>query len=160
MLDPVQLRLEIVRPVLQSIGMWSYASENLVVGTAIQESTYMDGSKTMLKQMGKGPALGICQMEPDTHDWLINDWLMHRPALLVKIHEWSVSMSAGEMTWNMAYAVAMCRVRYYTDAQPLPAADDLMGLANYWKRVYNTVEGKGRPMEFITKYQRFGSHNV
>lgn len=58
-----QLRLYVIRPTLEKIELWSEAAENLLLGTTAQES-HMG---TYIKQVGKGPALGIYQMEPATH---------------------------------------------------------------------------------------------
>ena len=70
-LDVNQVRLYVVRPALQEIGLWSQVAENLVLGTAVTESRLK-----YLKQLGKGPALGIFQMEPFTHNdiWRTHLW--------------------------------------------------------------------------------------
>ena len=49
-LNAQQLRTLVVRPALQAIGAWSPAAENLVMGTAGQESRL-----THLHQLGGGP---------------------------------------------------------------------------------------------------------
>lgn len=56
-----QFRIEIVRPALVTIDLYSDAAENLVMGTAAQES-HLD----YVKQSGNGPALSLFQMEPAT----------------------------------------------------------------------------------------------
>lgn len=53
----------VVRPVLRVMSAWSQPAEDLVMGTAAQESRL-----TYLRQLGGGPALGLWQMEPATHD--------------------------------------------------------------------------------------------
>jgi len=62
-LDAGQLRMYVVRPVLRVMSAWSQPAEDLVMGTAAQESRL-----TYLRQLGGGPALGLWQMEPATHD--------------------------------------------------------------------------------------------
>ena len=49
----------------------------------------------------------------------------------------------GELVRNLAYATAICRVRYARVPGALPAAHDIDGLAAYWKAHYNTALGKG-----------------
>jgi len=49
----------------------------------------------------------------------------------------------------------MCRVHYLRRAEPLPKADDVHGMAAYWKRYYNTVHGKGTQQEFVENYERY-----
>ena len=60
-IDINQFREEVVRPVLQDLKMYSPVAENLIMGTAAQESGF-----TYIKQLGGGPALGMFQVEPAT----------------------------------------------------------------------------------------------
>ena len=62
---------------------------------------------------------------------------------------------AGQMVWNLAYATAIARVVYLRVPAPLPPATDLVALAAYWKRWYNTRAGSGTSAEFIANYRRF-----
>ena len=73
------LRLYIIRPTLQKINLWSEAAENLLLGTAAQESLL----GTYLKQNGNGPALGIYQMEPNTHKDIWIHYLNYHEACLL-----------------------------------------------------------------------------
>lgn len=154
MIHPEQLRQLIVRPALDTLGLWSRAAENLVVGTAAAES----GLK-YLAQLG-GPALGIFQCEPATHSDLWCSYLDFRPELAAKVmvaagrgtktprlppHDWLV--------FNLRYAAAICRVHYLRVPHPLPAADDVEGLARYWKAHYNTALGAGTVEHFVNAYE-------
>ena len=47
----------------------------------------------------------------------------------------------------------MARVHYLRVPQPLPAADDIDGLARYWKAHWNTREGAGTPERFVESYR-------
>lgn len=157
-MDPNQLRTEIIRPVLQHIGLWSETAENLVLYTACQESNLR-----FIKQLGNGPALGIYQMEPLTHDDIWANFLAYRPKSFVdKIANFRnrgyipfITRPCDEMVGNLFYATAMCRVHYYRRPESLPA-NDLESLAKYWKRFYNTPLGKGTEAEFIENAKRFG----
>ena len=55
------LRVEVIRPALRALDLWSPAAEDLVLGTAAQES-----GLAYLRQIGGGPALGLWQIEPAT----------------------------------------------------------------------------------------------
>jgi len=148
MLDVKQFRDLVVIPVLNSGQMGGEAATNLVLGTAIQESRL-----TYLKQLHDGPALGLFQMEPATHDDIWENYLAYRPDLA----RWVSSLTpfdrtSHELIGNLWYSTAMCRVHYRRDPEPLPAADDIEGLAEYWKRVYNTYEGAGTVEEFIENW--------
>lgn len=154
MLSVPQLREYIVRPTLLHLGLYSQAAENLLVGTALQESrlTYIDQLAP-----GPGPAYGLLQMERATHDDIWENYLRFNPALRTKVEQtlalWP-SDRLFQLHTNNGYAFAMGRVHYLRVSQPLPAADDRLGLARYWKRYYNTVKGKGTVDEFLENYNR------
>ena len=76
MLSSIHLLDRVIAPALEKIGLWSRAAEELVLGTAIIES-----GLTYLKQHGDGPALGLWQVEPATHDDLYTNFLNYRPEL-------------------------------------------------------------------------------
>lgn len=148
-MDSNQLRFLVVRPVLEHIGLHSEAAENLVMGTAAQESRLK-----YIHQLGNGPAKGLFQMEPATHDDIWGNFLEYRDdtAGLVLDYFAGGKPDADQMVWNMAYACAMCRVHYLRVPEGLPAADDIDGLAAYWKEHYNTHLGAGTVEEFIENY--------
>lgn len=141
-LDAQQLRELIVRPTLQYIGLHNPAAENLVLGTALVES----GAK-FIKQVGGGPALGICQMEPETHDDIWANYLRYKPELAQKLQglmtSAEITRGAAEMIGNLYYAFGMTRVHYLRAPDRLPASADVVGMARYWKRYYNTPLGAG-----------------
>lgn len=146
-----QLRELVIRPVLESFDLHSQSAENLLVLTACVESA----CGKWLHQNG-GPALGIFQMEPATHDDIHMHFLPSKPHIRASLHRWSVRRSCEEMIWNLAYAALMCRLHYLRDRKPLPQADDIPGLAAYWKRVYNTHLGKGRVEDAVDLYEALG----
>lgn len=153
MLSVPQLREYIVRPTLLHLGLFSSAAENLLVGTALQESrlTYVDQLAP-----GPGPAYGLLQMERATHDDIWENYLRFNVALRAKVEltlaPWP-SDKLFQMHTNNGYAFAMARVHYLRVREALPAADDVLGLARYWKRYYNTVKGKGTVDEFVENYR-------
>lgn len=140
--DPKQLRELVVRPTLGFLKLGGQAAENLVVGTALVES-----GLSWLHQRGAGPALGLWQMEPATHDSLWDNYLGYRSKLSADVLQLatpaSITEGATEMVGNLFYACAMARVYYRTKKAPLPAADDVDGMAAYWKLHYNTALGAG-----------------
>lgn len=152
MLHVAHVREHVIRPTLKFIELHSDAAENLVLGTMAQESRL-----TYLKQLGAGPGLGLAQMEPATFFWLWNDYLPRRAALHDRVREligtWRHNVDLpSEMVTNLAFAVAMCRIRYLAAPAPLPAADDVDGLARYWKKYYNTDQGAGTVEQFAANY--------
>ena len=149
-MHPDHFRADIVRPTLTYLGMWSDAAENLIVGTALAESNL-----SFLHQFNDGPALGVMQIEPATHDDVWNNFLAFRPPLSGKMNRLLAAEPERrrQLQTNLAYAVAMARLVYYRHPDPLPEAHDLQGLALTWKTVYNTPLGAGRPEEFIRRYE-------
>ncbi len=139
MLDPSQLKELVIRPTLVKIGLWSRAAENLVLGTGLAESQLQH-----LRQLGGGPALGLYQMEPETHDDIWETFLKFRVELASKVQGLcSPYPRLSQLIGNLEYATAMCRVRYFRAPAGLPAADDANGMAQYWKKWYNTPLGAG-----------------
>lgn len=162
MLNISHLRTLIIRPTLQYMEMWSEVAENLVVGTAIQES-----HATYLKQLGNGPALGLFQMEGVTHDDLWKNYIRYRAPIMNKLYNISIAnntkdtfineVSAKEMIGNLYYATAMCRIQYLRAPEKLPS-NTIRGLAYYWKKYYNTHLGAGTEEEFIHNYQTYNQN--
>lgn len=143
-IDAKQLRELIIRPTLKEMGMWSESAENLLMGTAAQES--MMGR--YIKQRGKGPALGIYQCEPATHDDVVR-WSRAKGLLDFD------SCRPDRLVHDLKYATMIARLHYYRVPKALPAADDIDGLSNYWKTYYNTRLGKGKSEEFVRNYENY-----
>lgn len=151
-IDIGQLRDVVVRPTLKLLGLWSPAAEELVIGTILQES----GGGHWLHQLGSGPAVGICQMEPTTHDDLWNNFLRFRPELAAKVKSLMIGAVADvdEMAGNLYYAVAMCRVHYLRVKDPLPPVGDVTAQAAYYKAHYNTGLGAATTAQYIANWYR------
>lgn len=148
-IHPTQLLRYVIRPTLAAMGTASAAAEALLLGTAAVES-----------QLGRylhqaaGPALGIYQMEPATHDDLWRHWLPARPVLRTQLLTWAADTGvlpppADQLIHDLRYATAMARLHYLRVPAPLPPAADLPALAEYWKRHYNTHLGRGTPEKFL-----------
>lgn len=148
--DKGQFKDLIVR-VTTDIGLYSPAATNLLLGTAAKESEF----GTYLRQLGRGPALGAFQMEPATHADIWDKYLGFNSKLSAAVSLYCMDHLAEELEWNLAYAIVMCRVHYKRVPAALPAADDLPGMAHYWKVYYNTVKGAGTEAEFIKKYKEY-----
>lgn len=154
MIDVDQARHDIVRPALLLVGAWSQAAENLVLGTGLVESRL-----TYVRQI-RGPALGLFQMEPATHDDIWKNWLVaparaSTAAALDKHIGRGGDRSAERLVWDLRYAAAMCRLHYRRVAAPLPDHADLDGLGLYWKRHYNTSLGAGDPQSFVALFRTY-----
>jgi hypothetical protein len=60
----------VIRPTLIQIGLHSRAAEQLLLGTAMQESDFIHR-----RQMGGGPACSFFRMEPATHNDIWQNFL-------------------------------------------------------------------------------------
>ncbi len=150
-LDVEHFRLHVVRATLIYMRMWSEPAEELLLGTAAQES-----GLRYLRQFNAGPARGVYQIEPATHDDIAGRYLKRKPALRKRVAALRATEPSAidQLATNLAYATAIARLRYWMDPEPLPEANDIDGLAAYWKRVYNTPRGRGRASEFTANYHR------
>lgn len=143
-MDEKQFLQYIIDPVLKSLALWSPSARVLLLGTAMAESRLQ-----YIHQIGGGPALGLYQMEPATHDDIVRNYLRYKPALSEIVEALSTSSlmvigrPAEEMQGNLYYATAMARVHYRRVREALPAAGDAAAMARYWKQYYNTPKGAG-----------------
>lgn len=147
----------VVRPALQTVNLWSVVAEELLMGTAAQESGFQ-----YLEQV-RGPALGIFQIEPATHQDLWANYLRYRPELRRAALRWStnermpldVTPDDSMLVWNLRYAAVICRLIYYR--QPFYMPQLLVSpqqLGEIWKKVYNTYKGAGTVAQFVASYNR------
>lgn len=155
MIDHEQLRQYVIRPVLNHLGLHSENAEELLVLTAAVESS----GGQYLHQLGKGPACGIYQMEPATHDSLWAHYLRYKADLADKVHDLELPGFLGddarEMCGNMYYATAMARVFYLAKPGAIPSKNDVRGLAGYWKHHYNTHLGAGTVDKAVQAYLKY-----
>lgn len=150
MLDVGQVRALVIRPALEALHLHSVAAEELVLGTALQES-----GLRYLQQLGGGPALGLWQMEPATHDDLWTNFLNYRPDLAERVRSLCATPICEALAGNLWYAAAMCRLHYFRRPEPLPEAGNITNMASYWKRFYNTSGGKGSVTEYLANWQKY-----
>ena len=98
---------------------------------------------------GDGPARGLCQMEPATHDDCWTNWLnfpaQAQVARVIRGLIGNVAPSADLMMSNDSYSFAVGRIKCWRDRGPLPAWDDAAGMSAFHKRVYNTRAGAADP---------------
>jgi hypothetical protein len=138
-LDLQQFADHVIGPVLDTLGIPQQgAATQLLLGTAVVESNLK-----YVKQLGHGPALGVYQMEPATHNDIYDNYLCYNPELETRVCALSIGGYAKEMMGNMTYATAMCWMHYsrFKKKSPLPAYNDYIAMANYHKKYYNTAKG-------------------
>lgn len=162
MINPQHFVDLVIKPSLEDFLGDKYASKaavKLLLGTALQESKL-----THLKQIGGGPALGVYQMEPVTHNDIWETYLRYDSYLFGVIGGTSSGSKieyphCSELITDMKYATLMARMHYYRVSDPLPDFYDDVGLAHYWKDHYNTSHGAGTVDEYLDCWAQFG-HEV
>lgn len=150
-ISPDDLRLRVIRPVCIAIGLGGAGVEELLLGTASQES----GCGSRIVQNG-GPALGVWQMEPATHDDLWTNFLGFRADLAEKVSAFLLPglPKAVQLIGNLYYACAMARVQYFRSPRPIPSAGDLNGQADIYKLCYNSASGAATIEEYLANAKR------
>jgi len=129
-----ELRRLVIRPTLKHLGEWSPAAENLLLGTAAQES----GLGFHLKQQHQR-GLGIFQIRPQTHRRIWDNYLVHHPDLasavrgLASQHEF-LSNPHAELATNLSYTTAIAWMIYRRNEKPLPTAEDTDSMGRHWRR--------------------------
>lgn len=152
----------ILRPVLAALHPLipdTESARRLMLGTAAHES---GGFKWIDQITGHpldpdGPAYSYFQIERATHDDVWDSFLAFRSELAAKVDRLKVPAldTVKQMQGNIYYATAVARVIYYRAKPPLPAADDLDYLAEYWKKFYNSEAGAGKPQDFKAAVSRY-----
>ena len=151
-INPYQLESYVIEPVLHELGLYSMGAVELLLGTAAVES-HMGH---FIRQI-QGPALGIYQIEPATHDDIWTNYIAYRGDLLDSISKVvnPDRLSDNMLVYNLQYATVMCRIHYLRVPEKLPEVGDIFGQASFWKKHYNTKAGKGSVKGYIEAYGRY-----
>ena len=151
-MNPDQLR-ELITEVLAELDLYSADACELLMLTAAQESHL----GYYIKQVGNGPARGIFQCEGATERDIHLNFLKFKPELKKR-----VAALVGEADWdnlqltgNLLYQIAICRLHYLRCPEALPDRNDIQAMAELWKKRYNTHLGKGTVKEAIENYKRY-----
>ena len=152
----------IIYPALRTIGCGSDAEVQLIAGTCAQES-----SMGFYIKQTSGPALGIFQMEPATHEDIWKNNLFKNPNLAKKILNYcgiaytdditlmNTDALAQAMLFNLRYAAIMCRLKYMAVKPQIPAFGSIVDQANYWKKYYNSPKGAGTTTDYLSNFDKY-----
>jgi hypothetical protein len=143
------LSQHVIRPTLLYLGRHSNAAEALLLGAAASQS-------------GLGEALddkhghGLYRIAELRHQQLWDQYLARDPDLASQIRGLAsqhafLAAPHLELTVNLRYATAIAWMLIEADNAPLPAANDLPGMARIWRRVFRP---HGRLRDFIGAWQR------
>ena len=148
-----------IKRVITRMGMYSKQVEDLMLGTGLYESQYR-----YLRQIGgSGVAKSFWQVEVATAQDNINSYLKFRQsksrmcasAALVSVQYVSPGIKNEEvgdmLEANIAYAIMHARLKYWRVPKKVPT--DLEGQAHYYKKYYNSAQGKAKEEEYIKLYK-------
>jgi len=144
---------KLITDTLKSIGLYSDEALYLILGTIAKESLM----GKYRKQIGGGPALGICQIEPSTFYDIIQHFLKYNPMLknLVMKEAGVEDLMAEYLENNDVLSICFCRFQYRRYPEKLPKIHDIEGMAALWKKRYNTYKGSGTVDGFIKTYEKY-----
>ena len=142
MIDDIK---EIAEEVLYKLNAYTPDALALVMRTGMAESGYRH-----LRQMNEGPAIGFWQVELDTAQDTLDNFVNYRQRLKKILIELGLGNDLEfSLLSNIALQVAFCRLKYMRDPNPIPDWTDLREQAKYWKKVYNTELGAGTVEHFM-----------
>jgi len=153
MIDINQVR-NYIKDTLSDLGS-KYASDDaveLVLTTGIVESGYR-----YIRQIS-GPARGFYQVEPVTANDNVASYLRYRKTLAKKCAEISYVplkywVEGSVEDWdkilegNITAGIIHCRLKYWRSPGKIPKTTE--GMAEYWKKNYNSELGAGTINHFV-----------
>jgi len=110
-----------------------------------------------IKQMGKGPALGLIQMEPTTHNstWKYGDSIWKNAFHMAIITERELKEKRhplpGRLVYDIRYNVFMARQRLFMKTESLPGTPYQM--SDYLKRFWNSTQGAADSNSYLRDYE-------
>ena len=139
----------VIRTTLKQLGDWSPAAENLLLGTALQES----GRNARLRE---GRRLGIYRISPAAHRAVWDKYLVGDPELASRVRGLAgqhgfLCDPHGELVTNLKYATAIAWMIYRRHGRELPDAGDIAGLARHWHRHFHR-RPSGSAEDFVSSY--------
>ena len=149
------LRHLVIRDTLHYLNDWSLAAENLLLGTAAQESG--------LGGWNKGRRMGLYHITPAMHRAVWDKYLINNPQLASEVRGMAGQHSFlkaphGELVTNLKYATAIAWMVYRRSGQKLPEASNLVELGKFWHRHFHP-KAEGTVADFVKNYQLLVKEN-
>jgi len=98
-----------------------------------------------------GAGAGVAQVDEGTFDWLKAKYSQSAIAkrLFEQLNVNLSEVSYNELDYSPLLSLIFCRLRYWTVTDLIP--DSVEARGEYWKRWYNSSEGKGSAQEYIER---------
>lgn len=137
------LRELVIRPTLVSLNEWSQTAENLLIGTAAQES-----------QLGfrmhpdNDSGLGLYRISAQTHTQVWDKYLITDPELASRLRglasqQQFLKSPHNELIINLSYATGIAWMIYKRHNPMLSDNLNVYELATYWLHYYCTRDNEG-----------------
>lgn len=129
------LRELVIRPALEHLDEWSQTAENLLLGTAAQESQL--GFRMQPSEHG----LGIYNISAAAHTRVWDEFLVTDPELASRVRglasqQQFLKAPHNELISNLSYASGVAWAIYKSGHLTLPDASDVHQLAQCWLNYY------------------------
>ncbi len=157
-----ELRKLVVKPTLESLNAYSEATENLIVGTAAQESElgfHLNIGPTEANH-NQDMGYGIYRITAKEHQQVWDCYLVNHPQLasdirgLASQHEFLKNPHL-ELATNLSYATAIAWAIYQSNGATALADEDLPSMAQTWFSCFHhSAENNGSPENFTENYRR------
>lgn len=159
-IDVRELRERVIRPCLKLFNENSESAENLLLGTAAQES--LMGKHCVCERTG---GLGLYRITAEKHREVWDKYLVQFPDLaslqrgLASQHQFLKDPHA-ELITNLCYSTGMAWIIYRQARVNFSKPTKLLTLANLWATHFDNGAGDVRRAEdFIQSYRNFGLAN-
>lgn len=129
--------------VLESYGLPSSKSAIILL---IMIAAHESGGLMYVRQI-RGPARGLFQMEPISLNAVL-EYLRRKPDKFDSMQHY-LNYSADHLIYDTVAAIVFARIYLMMDPEPLPDEDDLLELAKYAKRRWNTEAGKATVDDYL-----------
>jgi hypothetical protein len=144
-----ELSQYVIRPTLLYLGRHSVAAETLLLGAAASQSG-------LCSALDDKHGHGLYRIAAQRHQQLWDQHLALDPELASQVRGLAsqhafLAAPHLELTVNLRYATAIAWMLIEAENSVLPAADDLLGMAQIWRRVFKP---NGRSKDFIAAWQR------
>lgn len=137
--------------VIKALQWYELPNSDNAVRLLCMIAAHESGGFHYIKQI-KGPALGIFQMEPASYNDVESYIKSHQKRFRRLVHD--MPQPAEYMAFNPVYAAAIGRVYLLRIKEVLPDVEDIIGLAKYAKKYWNTYLGAATWEDYQKAWQK------
>lgn len=143
----------LIKSVITHLGFYSVDAVELMMLTCSQESHL----GKLRFQPRRKTCFGIFQMNVNTFNDIVNNYLKFKPELRMKVMEVSgvKNFIASDMAENDRLAICMCRIHYLRKTEKLPSCVNVEEMAYYYEKYYDITHNERVSNEAVINYKRF-----